>query len=139
MFLTGMASTNDSITATTGQNVSLTCDFSGYLPGDYNITWTGPQGVVLTTSDRHTISVGSGLSHSQSGGSTPGPSVLSTLTISAVKELDHGTYYCSMMGNNNAQLVASIELSVIVLHTPTSSPLSSFLGILNVNLYIISD
>ena len=129
MFLTGIAFTNESITAATGQSISLTCDFSGYLPGAYSITWTGPHDVALSTSDQHAILVGSGLGHSQSGGGSPGPSVLSTLTISAVKELDHGTYYCSMVGNNNVQLTASIELDGIILHTPTSSPLSSFLSI----------
>ena len=133
MFLTGIASTNDPITAATGQSISLTCDFSGYLPEAYNITWTGPQGVILTTNDRHTISVDSGLGQSQSGGGSPGPSVLFTLTIFTVEEMDHGTYYCSMMGNNNAQLIASIELSVVILHTPnpslSSMSSSSFSGI----------
>ena len=133
MFLTGIASTTDSITAATGQSVSLTCDFSGYLPGAYNITWTGPQGAVLTTNDQHSIVVGDGLGQSQSGVGSPGPSVLFTLTIFTVEAMDQGNYYCSMMGNNNAQLIARIELNVIILLTPTTSlpsmSPSSFSGI----------
>ena len=90
----------------------MTCDFSGYLPGNYTITWTGPQGVAMTTSGRHTISVEDGVGQSQSDEGLPGPSVLSTLNISNVETLDDGTYYCSMMGNNDAQLIGSVELNV---------------------------
>ena len=138
MFLTGIVCTTGSIATAIGQNVSMSCDFSGYLPGAFAITWTGPQGVALTTSDRHTISVGSGFGLSQSGGGSPGSSVLSTLTISTMEEMDQGTYYCSMMGNNNAQLVATIQLNATVLHPVTPSPLpmspSSCSGIYNVIL-----
>ena len=124
MFLTGNVSTTGFLNNTTGQNVSMTCNFSGYLPGAYTITWAGPQGVALTTSGRHTIFIGKGLGQSQSGGDFPGPGVQSTLTISTVEEMDSGTYYCSMMGINGAQLMGSVELSVMVLYTTTSSPLS---------------
>ena len=102
----------------------MTCDFSGYLPGDYNITWTGPQGASLTTSGRHVISIANGLSQSQSGGDSPGPSVLSTLTISTAEDADEGIYTCSMMGFRHPQLIGSIKLNVVFLHTTTSSPFS---------------
>ena len=112
MFLTGIVFTTGSLSATVGQNVSMTCDFSGYLPGAYNITWTGPQGVVIITSGRRTISVGDSVGQSQSGGGSPGPSVLSTLTISTVEEEDHGTYTCLMIGRNNAQIVGKMQLII---------------------------
>ena len=112
MFLTGIVSTTDSITTATGQNVSMSCDFSGYLPGAYNITWTGPQGAALTTSDRHTISFANDLGQSQSGGDFPGPSVLSTITISTVEDEDSGTYTCLMTGRSSAQLMGGMELIV---------------------------
>ena len=123
-FHTGIVSICGSLNTTTGQNVSVTCDFSGYLPGDYNITWTGPQGAVLTTSGRHAIFIDNGLNQSQSGGDSPGPSVLSTLTIFNVEEMDEGTYTCSMMGLSGPQLMDSIELIVTVLFAATSSPFS---------------
>ena len=107
----------------------MTCDFSGYLPGDYNITWTGPQGAVLTSSGRHAISIAEGLNESQSGGDSPGPSVLSTFTISNVKVTDGGTYTCSMMGLSGVQLTDIIQL--IVLFAATSSPFS---GVFDVHL-----
>ena len=116
----------------------MTCDFSGYLPGAYNIIWTGPQGAVLTSSGRHVISITDGLNQSQSGDDSPGPSVLSTLTISNVEEMDEGTYNCSMMGLSGAQLMDSIKLNVIVLYTSTLLPFSvspsSFSGVCDVNL-----
>ena len=114
IFPTGIVSTTGSLNTTTGQSVSMSCDFSGYLPGAYAITWTGPQGAVITTTGRHTITIVDGDGQSQSGGSSPGPSVLSTLTISTVEEMDHGTYYCLMMGNNGAQLTDSIELNILM-------------------------
>ena len=107
----------------------MTCDFSGYLPGDYVITWTGPQGAVLTSSGRHAISIADGLNQSQSGGDSPGPSVLSTLTVSNVEVTDGGIYICSMMGLSGAQLMDSIQL--IVLLAATSSPFS---GVCDVHL-----
>ena len=106
--------------------MSMTCDFSGYLPGAYNITWTGPQGAALTTSGRHAISIADGLSQSQSGGDSPGPSVLSTLTISNVDETDEGTYTCSMMWLSGPQLMNRIELVVIVSPFSTTFSLSPF-------------
>ena len=116
----------------------MTCDFSGYLPGDYNITWTGPQDAVLTSSGRHVISIANGLNQSQSGGDSPGPSVLSTLTISNVEETDEGTYNCSMMGLSGAQLTNSIELNVMILYTATlpsfSVSPSSISGVCDVDL-----
>ena len=113
-FHAGDVSTNGPLNATTGLNVSMTCDFSGYLPGDYDITWTDPEGVALTSSGRHAISIADGLNQSQSGGESPGPSVLSTLTISDVELTDEGTYTCSMMGLSGAQLMGSIELTVFM-------------------------
>ena len=112
MFLTGIVSTTGSITSATGQSVSMSCDFSGYLPGAYTITWTGPQGAVITTAGRHTITSGDGDGQSQSGGDFPGPSVLSTITISTVEEEDSGTYTCLMTGRSSAQLMGGMELIV---------------------------
>ena len=110
----------------------MTCDFSGYLPGDYTITWTDPQGAVLTSSSLRVIFSVNGLNQSQSGGDSPGPSVLSTLTIFNVEEMDEGTYTCSMMGFSGSQLMDSIELNVInLLATTTSFP---FLGTCDVDL-----
>ena len=92
----------------------MSCDFSGYLPGAYTITWIGPGDVALTTGGHHEISIADGLNQSQSGGDSPGPSVLSTLTISNVEESDEGIYYCSMIGLSDPQLMESIGLSVSV-------------------------
>ena len=113
-FLTGDVATNAPVIDTIGQNITMTCDFSGYLPVSYNITWIDPQGDALTNNSRHTISTGSGVGQSQSGGSSPGPSVLSTLSISTVDEMDFGTYVCSMMGMNGAQLAGSVELNLLM-------------------------
>ena len=116
----------------------MTCDFSGYLPASYTITWTGPQGAALTNGGRHTISVGNGVGLSQSGGSSPGPSVLSTINISTVEEMDLGIYNCTLVGDNNAQITGSVELNVIVMYTTTSSSLPvspSFSGICKLDLY----
>ena len=52
---------------------------------------------VNTSGRHHVIFVASGLNPSQSGGDSPGPGVLSTLTISNVEEMDGDTYTCSMM------------------------------------------
>ena len=132
-------STTGSLNTTTGQNVSMMCDFSGYLPGAHTIIWTGPQGVDMITSGRHTISVGDGVGQSQSGDGSPGPSVLSTLTISTMEEMDDGTYHCLMMGTNGAQLMGSVELNLYFVYstmyawyTATPSP-SSFSGLCKVD------
>ena len=92
----------------------MTCDFSGYLPGGYIITWTGPQGVVMDSSNRHTLVSGDGDGQSQSGGGSPGPSVLSTLTISTVEEEGIGNYTCQMTGKNSAQLMGIVKLSALL-------------------------
>ena len=44
----------------------------------------------------------------------PGPSVLSILTISNVKEMDFGTYDCMMVGNNTVPLTGSAELNPFI-------------------------
>ena len=96
------------------QVVSLTCDFSGYLPEGGIITWTGPQGVLMGNSNRHNLVSGDGDGQSQSGGGSPGPSVLSTFTISTVEEEDIGNYICQMIGKNSVQLMGIVKLSAFL-------------------------
>ena len=113
-FLIGDVSTTGFNITSITEVASLTCEFSGYLPGDYDITWMGPEGAVPTSSGRHAISTTTGTNQSQSGGDSPGLSVLSTLTISDAEETDVGTYFCTMVGNNDVQLSGSAELNTSI-------------------------
>ena len=99
----------------------MTCDFSGYLPRGYTISWTGPQGVVIGNNSQHTLVSGEGDGQSQSGGGFPGPSVLATLNISMVEKGDTGNYTCRMTGANSVQLMGIVKLSAMLGETIVKS------------------
>ena len=99
-----------------GDTVSLTCEMHGYIHSDDDFLWLQGNEIVRN-GDRMNIALTSGAEmRGQSGDSSPGPSRLSTLTISSVRPSDAGVYTCFVMGTGKE---ASSTLSV-------SMPINSF-------------
>ena len=89
------------VVATTNSTVTLSCEIFGYLPRDSQpqITWRtrigGPGTQVSSDNPLYTISTSDGSRQIQNGGSTPRPSLVSSLTIDVIDESVAGEYVCS--------------------------------------------
>ena len=72
---------------------------------------------------KYSIKSSAGTGKAQSGGSSPTSSVVSNLTIMSVVKADEVTYTCRMSGENSAELMGTVQVTVI---TPTPSSASKF-------------
>ena len=99
-----MALTNTVVVTTTNSSVTLSCEIFGYLPrgSQPQITWRtrmggpGTSSIPISSSNPlYTISTSDGSRQIQNGGSTPRPSLVSSLTIDVLDESVAGEYVCS--------------------------------------------
>ena len=94
------------VLAVPGSNVSLQCNFTGYLPLDYGIQWTDDSGMTIDSD----TDVSNEAGVSQSGGSTTDGGVVSTLTLLTVDVDDNGEYTCVMLGTELKETVSLLIL-----------------------------
>ena len=79
-----------------GDDVTLSCIFTGYLPINYEITWMDSSG--MKPSDGIIANGENTQFRSQRGSSSTSPAIQSNLTIASVKVADSGLYTCAMSG-----------------------------------------
>ena len=79
-----------------GNDVILSCIFTGYLPINYEITWMDSSG--MKPSDGVIANGVNSQFRSQRGSPSTSPAVQSNLTIASVKVADSGFYTCTMSG-----------------------------------------
>ena len=99
------------MTAPTNSSVTLSCELYGYLSNgaEPQISWRKLPNIEIASNDQlYTISSTNGSKQIQNGGSTPGPSLVSSLTIDIVDETVAGTYLCSSV----ADTIQAIDLTV---------------------------
>ena len=97
--------------AQTNSSVTLSCEIYGYLPNDAEpqISWHKLPNVAVTSNDPlYMISSTNGSKQIQNGGITPGPSLISSLTIDVVDVTVAGTYLCSSSGANIKSIVLTV-------------------------------
>ena len=97
-----------------GSDLTLSCEFTGYFPkDDYEVTWDLEGDIFDQDSRKHTINNRFGAKGlSQSGGTFPGPSLISSLTISDVSQADTGIYSCRIIGSVRcSQVIGYIQFS----------------------------
>ncbi|XP_019854067.1 PREDICTED: uncharacterized protein LOC100637799 isoform X2 [Amphimedon queenslandica] len=76
-----------------GNDATLSCLFTGYLPINYKITWSGliPSNVIIANYENIKF-------RTQHGGPSTSPAVQSIFKIKSAKVADSGLYTCSMSG-----------------------------------------
>lgn len=79
-------------------NITLNCTFTGYLPNNYQVTWSGPDGNQLNATFASSYTYVTDTGQSQRGGTTVQGAIQSVLNISSIEERDYGSYVCSMVG-----------------------------------------
>ena len=92
-----------------GGNVSLQCNFTGYLPLNYEIQWTNESGMIIDSDYSSTV-VSNEAGISQSGRNTTEGGVVSTLTLLSVDVDDNGPYTCAMLGT---ELKGTVSLLIL--------------------------
>ena len=95
-----------------GGNVSLQCNFTGYLPLNYEIQWTDESGMIIDSDYSSTV-VSNEAGISQSGRSTTEGGVVSTLTFLSVDFAEDGEYTCVMLGT---ELKGTVSLLILGKH-----------------------
>ena len=95
-----------------GGNVSLRCNFTGYLPLNYEIKWTDGSGMIIDSDYSSTV-VSNEAGISQSGRNTTEGGVVSTLTLLSVDVDDSGNYICVMLGT---ELKGTVFLLILGKH-----------------------
>ena len=101
------------VTAQINSSVTLSCEIYGYLAdgAEPHISWQKLPSTAITSNDPlYIISDTNGSKQIQNGGSTPGPSFVSSLTIDVVDETVAGTYLCSSTATGAT--IPSIKLTV---------------------------
>ena len=88
-------------------NVTLQCNFTGYLPAKYTIVWSDGTGPI---DSQYITEVDGATGVSQSGGRSTNGWIFSILTLHFVDVEDSGSYTCAMTGT---QLKATVLLQVI--------------------------
>ena len=105
---------NDPVELVRGSQVTLSCEFVGYYPkeGD-TIEWDKEGRTLTQDGDKYSVrTVDGSRGQSQSGGISPGPSLSSSLTISALEDKDIGIYGCRVMGSHSCtQLIGYVQVS----------------------------
>ena len=89
-----------------GENVSLSCEMSGYLRNDSDFVWMKGNETVM---DKDIVITDGTPMRGQIGGINPVSSRVSTLTIPDVRESDEGVYTCLVKG---AGVEATVALNV---------------------------
>ena len=99
-----IVASNTLVVATTNSSVTLSCEIFGYLPrsSQPQITWRTRMGgpgtssiPVSSSNPLYEIATSVGSRQIQNGGSTPRPSLVSSLTIDVMDESVAGEYVCS--------------------------------------------
>ena len=96
-----MALTISPVVTATNSSVTLSCEIFGYLPrgSQPQITWRtqmgGPGMPIPSDNPPYRISTSDGSRQIQNGGSSPRPSLVSSLTIDVMDESVAGEYVCS--------------------------------------------
>ena len=108
LLLTGSVSAiTPAVIAVYDSNVTLQCNFTGYLPDNYTIVWSNGTGPV---DSQYITEVDGATGVSQSGGRSTNGEIVSILTLHFVDVDDSGSYTCAMTGT---ELKATISLQVI--------------------------
>ena len=108
MYNKGLVTSSDPVTTDNGDNATLSCKFSGYLPRNPTFSWENSQGVI---SDDNNFTIQSSVESGQT-----------VLTIRSVILTDSGNYTCRMRGDNNAELSGIAELFVVAIPSVTAKP-----------------
>ena len=84
------------VVTTTNSSVTLSCEIFGYLLRDSqpHITWRIDGVMILPSHPSYSISTSDGSRQIQNGGSTPRPSLVSSLTIDVTDKSVAGIYVC---------------------------------------------
>ena len=92
-----VALTNTPVVTTANSSVTLFCEIFGYLPrgSQPQITWQMGAMAISSSNPLYTIFTSDGSRQIQNGGSTPRPSLVSSLTIDVMDESVAGEYVCS--------------------------------------------
>ena len=107
-----IVASNTLVVTTTNSSVTLSCEIFGYLPrgSQPQITWRTRMGgpgtssmPVSSSNPLYTIATSNGSRQIQNGGSTPHPSLVSSLTIDVIDESVAGEYVC--MGPSSSQTI----------------------------------
>ena len=120
LFITGSVIATSSVVKQIGNNATLQCTFTGYLPMYYEITWRRDGGPSLDDdmSGKYIINEDfNGMGQSQNGGDTTDNGVISELTVISLTDSDIGRYTCHMNGSNltaTIQLISKYTLSIVV-------------------------
>ena len=121
MSYTGSVIATSSVVEQIGNNATLQCTFTGYLPVNYEITWRLDGGPSLDDDmyGKYIISEDfNGMGQSQNGGDTIDNGVISELTVISLTDSDIGRYTCHMNGSNltaTIQLISKYTLSIVVI------------------------
>ena len=105
---------NSAVIATVNSSVTLSCEIYGYLPGAVQpqIIWQRINGgMISSNSPPYMITTSAGSRQIQNGGSSPGPSLVSSLTIDVMDESVADNYTCSGPSNfQTFQLLANVDV-----------------------------
>ena len=120
IYVSGSVIATSSVVEQIGNNATLQCTFTGYLPVNYEIIWRFESGQSLDndTSGKYIINEDfNGMGQSQNGGDTIDNGVISELTVISLTDSDIGRYTCHMNGSNltaTIQLISKYTLSIVV-------------------------
>ena len=124
------------VITTTNSSVTLSCEIFGYLPRGSQPqitwrTWMGGPGTssmpVSSDNPLYTISTSDGSRQIQNGGSTPRPSLVSSLTIDVLDESVAGEYYVCSGPSSFQTIVLNIQQGGMSIQQCTSSWLEFFM------------
>ena len=107
LLLPGSVSAISPVIAVYDSNVTLQCNFTGYLPANYTIVWSDGTGPI---NSQYITEVDEATGVSQSGGRSTNGGIVSILTLHFVDVDDSGSYTCAMTGT---ELKATVSLQVI--------------------------
>ena len=107
LLLPGSVSAISPVIAVYDSNVTLQCNYTGYLPANYTIVWSDGTGPI---DSQYITEVDEATGVSQSGGRSTNGGIVSILTLHFVDVEDSGSYTCAMTGT---ELKATVSLQVI--------------------------
>uniref|UniRef100_A0A1X7VNT3 Ig-like domain-containing protein n=1 Tax=Amphimedon queenslandica TaxID=400682 RepID=A0A1X7VNT3_AMPQE len=106
-----VSATANTVIIEEGKDVTLSCIFTGYLPINYEISWTDSRG--MKSSDGIIANGDNTQFMSQRGSPSTSPAVQSNLTIASVKETDSGLYTCTMSGTGSRDTILLIVFRLV--------------------------
>uniref|UniRef100_A0A1X7VDF7 Ig-like domain-containing protein n=1 Tax=Amphimedon queenslandica TaxID=400682 RepID=A0A1X7VDF7_AMPQE len=118
------------VLAVPGSNVSLQCNFTGYLPLNYPIQWTDESGMIIDSNYSSTV-VSNEAGVSQSGASTTEGDVVSTLTLLRVDVDEDDVVTTTVQGssitktNSAPTAIALSTAPSVATSVPSSEPAAS--------------